>query len=87
MVQASTVRTITRLLGEKNILVGTLEVTNTAGIIINITDTLHLAYAVEEKQLYVCDYYNYVFLGVFEIEGMCNFALAFDISYGGNVSC
>jgi hypothetical protein len=87
MIQASAIRTITRILGDKNTLVGTLDVTNTSGIIFNITDALHMAYAIEEKQLYVCDYYGSIFIGVFEIEGMCNFVREFYISYRRNVSC
>jgi hypothetical protein len=85
MLHIDIVDKINELLTGYDVLVGTLVITNTSGIVVNINEEIYIAYAVEEEQVFIGNNYNDVLIGNCSLVEFSIFVKDFMNTYGDNI--
>jgi hypothetical protein len=85
MLHIDIVDKINELLSGYDILIGTLVITNTPGIVVNINEEIYIAYAVDEAQVFIGNNYNDVLIGKCSLVEFSIFVKDFMNTYGDNI--
>jgi hypothetical protein len=85
MLHINIIEKIKERLPDYDVLVGTLEITNTPGIVVNVNEEIYIAYAVEEEQVFIGNNYNDVLIGNCSLVEFCIFVKDFMNTYGDNI--
>jgi hypothetical protein len=85
MLHIDLVDKINELLSGYDVLVGTLVITNTPGIVVNVNEEIYIAYAVDESQIFIGNNYNDVLIGMCNIVEFSIFVKDFMNTYGDNI--
>jgi hypothetical protein len=85
MLHIDIVYKIEEMLSGYDILVGTLVLTNTPGIVVNVNEEIYIAYAVEEEQVFIGNNYTDVLIGNCSLVEFSIFVKDFMNTYGDNI--
>jgi hypothetical protein len=85
MLHIDLVDKINDLLSGYDVLVGTLVITNTPGIVVNVNEEIYIAYAIDESQIFIGNNYNDVLIGMCNIIEFSTFVKDFVATYGDHI--
>jgi hypothetical protein len=85
MLHIDLVDKINELLTGYDVLIGTLEITNTPGIVVNVNEETYISYAIDESQIFIGNNYNDVLIGMCNIIEFSTFVKDFVATYGDNI--
>jgi hypothetical protein len=85
MLHIEIIEKIKERLPDYDVLVGTLVLTNTPGIVVNINEEIYIAYAVEEEQVFIGNNYNDILIGNCSLVEFSIFVKDFMNTYGDNI--
>jgi hypothetical protein len=85
MLHINIIEKINERLPDYDVLIGTLVLTNTPGIVVNVNEEIYIAYAVEEEQVFIGNNYNDVLIGKCSLVEFSIFVKDFMNTYGDNI--
>jgi hypothetical protein len=85
MLHIDIIEKIKERLPDYDVLVGTLVITHTPGIVVNVNEEIYIAYAVDEEQVFIGNNYNDVLIGNCSLVEFSIFVKDFMNTYGDNI--